>query len=174
LSQNLPDGAGNDNTSYNANRAGATVNWNAWRLGADVALPIASNWLLSARVRAQISGATLVPAEQFGVGGAQSVRGLEERALSGDNGVQASLEFLSPSIAEGTRGLLFVDFGEIRRYNDLVLASASVASLGLGLRWTLGSNLSANLDLAHILQGMDKLSAGTSSDKVHFSLNWRF
>lgn len=174
FAQNLPDGSGNDSTSYNANRAGSSVTWNALRYGADVSMPMPANWIFSARLNGQISDTPLVPAEQFGVGGAQSVRGLEERVLSGDTGVQASVEFLTPPIGEGLRGLLFFDFGEIRRYNDLVLASATVSSLGFGARWSLGTNLSANLDIAHIVQGLEKLPVGTSSDKIHFSMNWRF
>lgn len=174
FAQNLPDGAGNDNASYNANRAGASVIWNAIRYGADVSLPMPSNWVFSGRLRGQVSDTPLVPAEQFGIGGAQSVRGLEERVLSGDTGMQASLEFLTPPLAEGLRAMVFYDFGEIRRYNDLVLSSATASSLGFGLRWALGNHLSANLDVAHIVQGLEKLPAGTSTDKIHFSMNWRF
>jgi hemolysin activation/secretion protein len=43
-----------------------------------------------------------VPGELFGVGGAQSVRGYEERELAGDSGLQASFEFTTPEPDEAS------------------------------------------------------------------------
>ncbi len=171
---NLPNGGGNDNVSYAGNRSGSSVNWNALRFGADVAVPLPANWLFNARMRGQSSGSPLVPGEQFGVGGAQSVRGIGERLLAGDSGLQGNIEFWSPALAENTRAVLFYDFGEIRNHNNLLLPSASVTSYGAGLRWSMGTSLSANLDFAHVLSGLGNLPPGTSRDKVHFSLNWRY
>lgn len=172
--RNLSLGGGNDSVSYTGNRAGARVSWSALRFGADVAIPLPSQWAFSARLRGQLSDDALVPGEQFGVGGAQSVRGLNERVLSGDSGVQASVELWSPPVLENTRMVVFYDYGEIRRHNDALMSNASASSIGLGLRWSMGNNLSANMDLAHVVTGTDKLPAGTSKDKVHLSLTWRF
>ena len=172
--RNLSMGGGNDTASYNANRAGATTRWGALHYGADLAAPLPGNWLLSTRLRGQESGDTLVPGEQFGVGGAQSVRGLTERVLSGDSGIQGSIEFWTPAFAENTRALLFYDFGQIRRHNDTVTPSATVTSVGVGVRWSLATAWSASVDYAHVLSGKADLPLGTSRDRVHFSLNWRY
>ena len=102
------------------------------------------------------------------------MRGLNERVLAGDAGLQASAEFWSPAIAEGTRGILFYDYGEVRRHNDTVFGFASASSIGAGLRWTMGNSWSANLDYAHVLSGLGYLPAGTSRDRVHFNLNLRY
>ena len=174
FAHNLNFGGGMDTASYVANRAGASPGWGALRYGADLAMPLPSNWLFNTRLRGQISGDSLVPGEQFGIGGAQSVRGLTERVLAGDSGVQGSIEFWTPALAENTRALLFYDFGQIRRHNDIVLASATVSSVGAGLRWSMGNSWSASLDFAHVLSGNGNLPAGTSRDRAHFSLNWRY
>ena len=171
---NLDLGGGNDAASYDANRAGATPGWGALRYGADLAMPLPANWLLNGRLRGQLSGDPLVPGEQFGLGGAQSVRGLTERVLSGDSGLQGNIELWTPALAENIRGLFFYDFGHIIRHNDAVLSSATVSSLGAGVRWSLGNSWSASLDFAHVLSGFGALPTGASRDRAHFSLNWRY
>jgi len=171
---NLSSGGSNDDTSYAANRAGASTGWNALRYGVDVALPMPSQWLFMGRMRGQNSGDSLVPGEQFGIGGAQSVRGLPERVLSGDSGYWGNLEVWTPALAENLRMLVFYDFGEIRRHNDANLASASVTAFGLGVRWSMGRQLSASLDLGHVLSGRGKLPAGTSRDRAHLNVSYQF
>ena len=172
--RNLPFGGGNDSVNSNANRAGATNNWNALRMGADVTMPLPANWVGTARFKGQLSGQPLVPGEQFGIGGAQSIRGLNERVLSGDTGWQASFEALSPAFLENTRGVVFYDMGQVRRHNDILIPFAAASSLGFGLRWSMGNSLSANVDVAHVRSGLANLPAGTSRDKVHFALNWKY
>lgn len=172
--RNLPLGGGNDSVSANANRAGATNNWSAVRLAADVTTPVFGNWVATARFKSQLSGQALVPGEQFGIGGAQSIRGLNERVLTGDTGWQANLELISPAFLENTRGVVFYDLGQVRRHNDAVTPFAAANSIGVGLRWNMGTTLTASVDLAHLLNGLVNLPAGTSRDKLHFSLNWKY
>ena len=171
---NLALGGGNDSISANSNRSGATNNWDALRLGADVTMPLPANWVGTARFKGQLSGQPLVPGEQFGIGGAQSVRGLNERVLSGDTGWQASFKARSQVYLENTFGLVFYDTGQVRRHNDLVTPFAAASGLGFGLRWRMGNNLAANVDVAHVRSGLANLPAGTSRDKVHFALSWKY
>ena len=174
FAQNLSSGGGNDNASYLANRAGASTNWNALRYGLDIALPMPSEWLFMGRLRGQRSNDALVPGEQFGIGGALSVRGVPERVLAGDSGLWGNLEFWTPALIENTRILVFYDFGEIRRHNDALLPAATLTSFGLGVRWSLGKQFSASLDLGHVLSGHNKLPAGTSRDRAHLNLSYQF
>jgi hemolysin activation/secretion protein len=171
---NLSSGGGNDNASYAANRTGASTSWNALRYGLDLAMTMPANWLFMGRLRGQDSGDALVPGEQFGIGGAQSLRGLPERVLAGDSGHWGNLEFWTPALAENLRMLVFYDFGEIRRRNDANLPSASVTTFGLGVRWSMGSNLSASLDVGHVLSGRGKLPEGTSRDRAHLNVSYQF
>ena len=172
--RNLPLGGGNDATSYQANRAGSSTDWSVLRFGADLSMPLPEKWQLNTRFKSQFSGQPLVPGEQFGIGGAQSVRGLSERVLAGDTGFQASIEAMSPVIAENIRAILFYDFGQVRKHDDLVAPLANARSFGVGLRWSMGSTWSASLDYAHVLTATGLLAAGAAKDRLHFSLNWRY
>jgi hemolysin activation/secretion protein len=172
--RNLALGGGNDGASYDANRAGARTTWSAARVGADATVVLPESWLLSGRFKMQASGAPLVPGEQFGIGGAQSIRGLNERVLSGDTGFQASVEVWTPPVAENTRLLAFYDRGQVRNHNDILRAVASASSFGVGVRWNSGNTLSAAVDFAHVLSGLTALPPGTPRDKVHLSLTWRY
>lgn len=174
LTRNLALGGGNDEASYAANRAGARTQWSVLRAGADATVVLGEGWLLSGRIKTQFSGGPLVPGEQFGVGGAQSVRGLNERVLAGDTGYQGSIEIWTPAVAENTRLLAFHDRGQVRNHNNPLLPVASASSFGVGVRWSQGTALSASLDYARVTSGLDSLPAGTPRDKVHFSVSWRY
>ena len=62
----------------------------------------------------QLSSYLLLPSEQFGAGGASSVRGYPERTISGDEGFYANFELYTPELnkyarwpAASLRALLF-------------------------------------------------------------------
>lgn len=69
---------------------------------------------------AQATGWNLLPSEQFGLGGFETVRGYDERAFNVDSGLMASVEFVSPSLGfvgkekekqDALEFLAFADFG---------------------------------------------------------------
>jgi len=174
FTRNIPRGRFNDGRSYAARRFGASPNWDALRFGGDFTHTLPAAWLLGARFDAQFAGEPLIPGEQFGVGGAQSVRGFDERALSGDNGYTAGVEAWAPRWKYGIRLLGFVDNGYFhnkqRQPGDL--KPAQVASTGLGLRWTWRKHLSAQVDWAKVLVGAGDVSAG--STKIHLNVVYRY
>ena len=55
-------------------------NWSLWRYGADLSYQVTDAWTLTGRLRGQQAGDQLIPGEQFGLGGAYSVRGFRELA----------------------------------------------------------------------------------------------
>jgi hemolysin activation/secretion protein len=171
---NLGLGADNDATAYSANRLGARRNWRLWRYGIDLAQVLAPDWVLSARLRAQHAGEPLIAGEQFGLGGAYSVRGFKERETAGDNGTQVSIEVSGPRIGT-VQPLVFADWGRRRIENAGAgqAASADVASVGFGARWQWERRLDLQVDVAHVLKG---LPTGTASgdQRVHFALVYRF
>jgi len=172
--RNIPRGRFNDGRSYTARRFGASPNWDALRVGGGFTHTLPAAWLLVARFDAQFAGEPLIPGEQFGVGGAASVRGFDERALSGDNGYTASVEAWAPRWKYGIRLLGFVDDGyfhsERRQPGDL--KPAQVASAGVGLRWAWREHLSAQIDWAKVLAGAGGVSAG--STKIHLNVVYRY
>lgn len=172
---NLVTGSRNDDATYNASRAGASANWSLWRLAGDAMLTLPADWQLHARMEGQHAGRALISGEQFGLGGAQGVRGFDERAVPGDDGLRLGVEIHAPlMLRQSSRFLAFADIGAMRRANPQFGESAqeTIASVGLGWRWRLGQHLIARLDAAHVTQGAAATAAG--EDRLHFQLSATF
>lgn len=151
--------------NYEAVRPGAKVDYTTLRLNASAqwALPgPLSGWALQARAGGQATGQALVPGEQFGLAGANAVRGYQEREIIGDQGLLGSLEVITPDWAQGLGGwadqfrlLAFADGGRV--WNHLTTPCrnqqmrCTLASVGLGARLVAGP-FSLRLDLAHTLK----------------------
>jgi hemolysin activation/secretion protein len=112
----------------------------------------------------------LVPGEQFGIGGANTVRGYLEREVVGDQGLVGSVELYAPQFEEpfGTpqsmlQFLAFVDAGKVWNHQAAWCVGTSticpLASFGAGLRFEL-QTLQLRLDLAHALKNGNSTSAG--------------
>lgn len=185
LAANLPGSSGNTLEAYQTEDARIqTVDWTAMHLGANYQVLLASGWLWSARAQAQYSGNALISGEQFGLGGASSVRGTSERALSGDSGAAVSLELSTPVLYPGLRLLGFVDAGWLASQHTEASTSGKaatdqLASAGLGLRYSLGwLNLSA--DWGQVVAGANvPVNGGTTvpkagDEKLHVNLTARF
>jgi hemolysin activation/secretion protein len=173
FAHNLGGGGSNNDAAYSANRAGATSSWQAWRYSLE-AHRFFGAWIATVRLRGQLSGDALIPGEQFALGGAGWVRGLQEREGTGDTGHVLNLELLSQPIAEGVRALAFLDMGRAR-LKDAVSGSAGregATSVGLGLRAALQRRLSVSADWAHVTNG-----AGATPNRhnhAHVSVLYRF
>jgi hemolysin activation/secretion protein len=130
----------------------ASVNWDVWRASGTLAMPLPEDWQLRLNVSAQTTSKRMLNAEAFGVGGANSVRGYAERAVSGDTGYVANLEFYTPDFGKlvddtiKARGVFFIDQGEVRQIND-ALPPITLRSIGLGLRLNYGKDLAVKADL---------------------------
>jgi hemolysin activation/secretion protein len=171
--RNLGGGRDNNDVAYSGNRAGATTDWQAWRYGVEAQWRIASV-VLGVRVRGQLADEPLIPGEQFGMGGALSVRGLREREVTGDSGISGTLEALVPLPWEGFGAVLFVDAGQVRS-KQIASGQPSrqdAASVGLGFRWTFARRLSVAIDAAQVLDGTTSSVPGDR--RVHASLVSRF
>jgi hemolysin activation/secretion protein len=109
---------------------------------------LAPESLLLLRGNVQLATTTLVPFEQFGVGGQDSVRGYRQDFLLADNGVFASAEAQVPIVrAGGTLQVIpFADFGAGWNAGTENPSSNILASVGLGLQWRGGENFRARLD----------------------------
>lgn len=155
-SRNTMSGGGNKGAAYRANRAGADTHWDVFRGGLtfDVLLP--AEWALRAIFDGQLANEELIPGEQFGLGGASSVRGFDERQISGDDGVRGSFELWAPPPA-GTdlRFLFFVDTGSVKlkRPNPGITSRDALASTGVGVRWQYKDRVAVSLDVGKVLEG---------------------
>lgn len=150
--RNIPGGDHGDQASYGTHER----NWDAWRISGFYGVPI-GNWQLRATANVQEASKTLIPSEQFGLGGAASVRGYDERTLAGDYGIAGNLELYTPEFAKHVglgdnvklRALLFHDVGYVRNVDPALVRQTQLSSLGLGLRINIGKDLSAKLDVGY-------------------------
>jgi hemolysin activation/secretion protein len=179
--RNIPRGKLNDKIHYAGSRFGAVPIWDAVRFGGTADLRLSGDWLLRWRGDGQITGQPLISGEQFGAGGARSVRGYQEREISGDVGVFSSIEAWSPPLVGDARVIGFFDVAHLRNKKALALGEKnlqdSIASVGLGLRWFWRTNLSVEADVARALSdGAINTPDGTESGdyRVHVNAFYRF
>ncbi|MBK5915002.1 ShlB/FhaC/HecB family hemolysin secretion/activation protein [Rhodocyclus purpureus] len=172
---------GSSQEEFAAARPGAARDYLIGKLSAFAEIPFGDGYALHGRVSAQYSADALVPGEQFGLGGAASVRGYSERELAGDHGHFLSLEALGPdfAMAPGTGGLrlrplVFLDQGSVANHQDKPCRgvdeqSCSLSSIGFGFRLTAGKSTSARLDIGRALEDGIIHSAGRT--RGHLSVN---
>ncbi len=183
LAVNLSGGSGNDLLAYQTedSRIG-TVHWKALRGGGNYLRSAWSGWLWGVRGQFQYSPDALISGEQFGLGGAASVRGTGERPMAGDSGLQASAEMTSPELRTGLRVLGFLDAGWLANNNPNGNPKPNtdrLASVGLGLRYASGP-IGVTADWARIVRGsVLPFTAGSGlpqagDQKVHFNFSARF
>jgi hemolysin activation/secretion protein len=173
VAANLGGFSRGDSSDLQLARANADVHYWVTRGGFDGATALAGDWQLRGRVDAQYTDEVLVPAEQFGIGGQNSVRGFLEREVASDKGHSASLEVYTPELAPmiglkewNARLLAFYDLGRIYRVNPLPgeQTREGIAAAGLGLRLALQKKFTLRFDVANILQ-----QGGTRQEG-----HWRF
>jgi len=157
---NLPGGADGNTDAINRARPGADPSFHLWRLAANYAQAFESDWQARVNFQAQHTDQILVGAEQFGTGGQTSVRGFNEREISAERGYFTSLEVYTPDFAANIglkawnlRLVGFYDWGYAQRVDPGPgdVAEQSIASVGVGLRASLGKNFSFKGDLANTL-----------------------
>ena len=175
FAKNLHGGSNNDDGSYQRVRTGARQDWDVWHLSGNVSIALPWAMQLRAMVEAQFAGEPLIPGEQFGIGGASSLRGLEERALTGDDGEYGNVElYLPPYQRFGVQVLGFVDAGRVHRHQVQAgeLHNDTAVTAGVGARWQWRDNIALSLDYAHEIDAAQTPGAGRG--KAHFNLFIRY
>lgn len=176
--RNIPGGDHGGEADFSGNRVGASTSYSLLRYGLSHTQQFVSDWQIRAALNGQISRDALVAGEQFGAGGATSVRGYNERAASDDQGHVFNLEAYTPALCSGTtpsalqcRMLAFYDAATLSRNNALPgeRSNTSLSSIGLGLRLGMGRYLTAQVDVGHALADSDTQSKG--STRTHLKLN---
>lgn len=181
---NLPGGSGNNVASYvTEDPRVTTARWVAVRGGFNYSAPVFEKWTWSLRSQFQYSADALISGEQFGLGGASSVRGAAERPIAGDRGLLASFELSTPELGPGLRGVGFIDAGWLGNQNPngtTKPASDRVAGMGIGLRYATAGGVSVSADYGRIVTGSNVPLAVNGSapkkgdDKLHVNLSVRF
>ncbi len=155
---------------WRASRRVGPTEW-AWRLGG------------------QLASQPLVSAEQFAVGGADSVRGYPEAAVSADYGVLASFELrsrnLAPALLDAFKGaslppfteIMFFAFGDVARVALLEPEPgqphrSTLMGTGIGVRLGIQPGLSFAMDWAR--RHRDVVGRSLPDERVHVRAALRF
>ncbi len=166
VSQNLRGGPDGTKAAFCASRASAVgdsfdcakASYRIWRWGVNHTRAIAGDWQYRVSMNGQITRDMLISGEQFGAGGADSVRGFLERENTNDSGYRGSMELYTPDfggkvgLVDGARmrALAFMDWAGLRRNQPgaAEIHVSHIGSMGLGLRFARGNNLTVRVDFA--------------------------
>ena len=182
--QNLPgdwDGRDTAEDVQNA-RFRAPRGYNILRYGVNLAYAIGADWQARAFMNGQYTNDPLVPGEQYGIGGATTVRGFAEREFANDRGYSASFEIYTPDLSRlfginafRSRLLAFYDRGVVARIEPLPgeTAKTEIASIGPGLRITDGKKFSISVDCGFVIDPPDENTERWSS-VWHLSASYLF
>lgn len=175
--RNLPGGDKGRSADFNRVRAGASAGYSLLRFNAAYHRILPADWQMRLVIAGQYSRDALVPGEQFGAGGATTVRGFEERDIANDKGYLASAEIYTPNlcssfqtVAAQCRALAFYDTAGVRRNDALPgeAAKASVGSVGLGMRMSVDKYMTWQMDYGYVVDGGTAQLKGDR--KLHFKL----
>lgn len=189
LTRNLAGGAKGDTAAFNqpGGRAGANASFTTLKVSSGITERLSPDWSLRGALSAQYTRDLLISAEQFGVGGADSVRGFSEREVAADKGVRGGFEIWGPDVGArtGASGLrlqpiAFVDAAWVH-FNVAPgsILSQSISSVGVGLRASFERSASFKLDYAYVLRGSQNTAGATTATtkgswRLHGTALWFF
>lgn len=150
----------NTNEALGAARSGAHASYIYGSLAAQRLLALSYEWQVWTRATVHVSSHNLIANEQLLIGGANTVRGYDENVFAGEQGFVLDTDLMAPvfrtkvpflrktSPPLETRFLAFLDMAKTNYKesfsSDIILAA--LASTGVGVRSSLGNNLSVSFD----------------------------
>ncbi len=174
----------NEDQFFNTSRAGATADYGIFRAGVSFSKTLPKDFSWTTNLSAQTATGNLVGIEQFALAGVGAVRGYDNGMIYRDRGFVVRNELRAPNLyplQKFTRGnnlpngtlrlYAFLDVG-VGSNVDLLPGeddSATLASIGLGMRFALGALLSINLDYGWQLSD-DHVSIRDTSSQLHASV----
>lgn len=158
----------------------ASVNDNApdsrflsWRGQGQWIKLLAPDTMLMLRGDVQLSDGSLLPTEQFSLGGLGSVRGYRQDFLLSDNGAILSTELRLPILKKSQTLLQVVPFADLgTTWNSAFQApkNNTLASVGLGLQLVQGNLFSIRLDWGIPLIGVGGEKRSLQENGIYFSI----
>jgi len=136
---------------------------------------LSSRNLLVARIDAQLTPNSLLPLERFSIGGVDTVRGYRQNQLVADNGILGSVEVRIPLTSNSSTLELAPSFeiGTVWNDRDIDPEPATIASLGLGLRWQMTPDLSLRLDYGIPLISVSDRGNSLQDNGIYFSVRYQ-
>ncbi|MFP4007437.1 MAG: ShlB/FhaC/HecB family hemolysin secretion/activation protein [Spirulinaceae cyanobacterium] len=138
--------------------------------------------LLIGALDVQLSTDSLLPSEQFAIGGGQSVRGYRSNVRSGDNGIRFSLEnrivvLRSPEGEPEFQVAPFFDMGWVWNVSgnpNTLARQRFVAGIGAGVLWSPLEDLLIRVDYGYPIMKLDDRGSDATDDGFHFNVNYSF
>jgi hemolysin activation/secretion protein len=130
------------------------------------------------RVASQLTEDSLLPLEQFSVGGVDTVRGYRQNQRVGDNGIVGSFELRFPIVDDRELGSLqlasFIDVGRAWNSNGTTFPDPkTLFSAGVGIRWQLNPYLSTRFDWAIPINPINQPGDSLQDSGLFFSLRFQ-
>lgn len=137
------------------------------------------------RTDLQLAESSLLPIEQFPLGGAASVRGYRENQLIRDNGISASVEMrlpvwrlplpkISRTAEDGILQLAsFADFGWGWNTDLPTPDLDTIYSVGMGIRWDPSEKMHAEVYWGYPLRDVNNPNQELQDAGIHFQFTWR-
>ena len=180
-----PRGLGNNEREFNLKRNDAKPNYAFLRTDIKHTQKLPLEWSLQAKLSGQIASEKLISAEQFTIGGVDSVRGYLESSELGDNGALASLELRTPQLKKYISQHLFSDYikdfyafgfvdAGVTRVYDISGGDSTrdLLSAGMGFKLKGNGGLFTNLDYAHAYK--DAIDVDKGDDRLHFRVGYEW
>lgn len=177
--QLLPDETKRD---YAMLSPGATARYIYGRLTAGYVHAFCFGTTLGLVARGQYSNSNLLPSEQFGLGGYDTVRGYNEREVNVDNAACFNIEWRSKpfnffnytycncNFCDQLIGLVFMDFGTGYNHKGGICHNDrfTLWSVGTGLRYNISNFLAARFDVGFKLRRT--IFDNNNNGRVHFGI----
>jgi hemolysin activation/secretion protein len=179
--RNIPGGAKGESADFKYVRTGAPAHYKLLRYAAGYSRALPAGWQMRLTLSGQYTSDPLIPGEQFGAGGATTVRGFNERDISNDVGHLASVEVYTPNFCSGIqtlatqcRAVAFYDTARVRRNDPLPgeVAEASIGSVGIGLRASVDKYMTLQMDYGHVVDA--SLTRNKGDKKLHLRLGMTY
>lgn len=138
--------------------------------------------LLILQADLQVTPDSLLPSEQFIVGGGQTLRGYRQSARSGDNGLRFSAENRITLQRNGAGQSIFqiapfFNMGSVWNRDDnpnFLSGKNFLMSFGTGIIWEPLKNLNMRLDYAIPITSIDDRGNNLQDKGINFSFNYKF
>lgn len=154
----------------------------SWQGQAQRVQRLGNSNLVIAQLDLQLTPDSLLPSQQFVIGGGQSLRGYRQNARSGDNGFRVSVEDRI-TLGRDEAGLPtfqlapFFDAGKVWNKSDNpnpLPSQTFLAAIGLGLLWQPLPRLNLRLDYAIPFADLRDRGNDAQDEGFYFSLSYQF
>lgn len=169
----------NTDSDFNSVSADSSADYYYGRATLERLTRMPADFSLVASVTGQVSSSNLLVSEQLGAGGYATVRGYDERVANAEQGLLSRVELRTPALSlremfnitipsDQLQFLGFWDYASLYRQDTPtgLPASYTLSSVGVGVRYSIATNLSVRFDYGWQLKD-DANVAGEGNSRGH-------